>query len=59
MALVAKSDQSTGNTQFSSYVLKCNDVVFTLTSPYGGTASEAASSGTASKALPLPNFSSA
>ncbi|KAJ9522677.1 hypothetical protein QJQ45_019757, partial [Haematococcus lacustris] len=34
MTLVAKSDQSTGNSTFASYVLRSNDLVFTFTAPY-------------------------
>ena len=32
MQLVAKSDQSTGNTAFASYVLKSNDLVLPCSS---------------------------
>lgn len=35
MQLVAKSDQSTGNSTFASYVLRSNDLVFAFTAPYG------------------------
>ncbi len=38
MTLVAKSDLSTSNTQFASYVLQSNDVVFAFTAPYSRTA---------------------
>ncbi|KAG2483092.1 hypothetical protein HYH03_018030 [Edaphochlamys debaryana] len=34
MSLVAKSDQSTNNTLYASYVLKSNDLVFSFTAPY-------------------------
>lgn len=34
MQLVAKSDLSTGNTTFASYVLRSNDLVFSFTAPY-------------------------
>ncbi|GAX73603.1 hypothetical protein CEUSTIGMA_g1054.t1 [Chlamydomonas eustigma] len=34
MPLCCKSDQSTGNTRFASYVIKSNDLVFTFTAPY-------------------------
>ncbi|PNW79051.1 hypothetical protein CHLRE_09g399030v5 [Chlamydomonas reinhardtii] len=34
MPLVAKSDQSTNNQLFASYVLRSNDLVFTFTAPY-------------------------
>lgn len=35
MQLVAKSDHSTGNSTFASYVLRSNDLVFIFTAPYG------------------------
>lgn len=45
MQLVAKSDHSTGNSTFCSYVLRSNDLVFTFTAPYGkATASNTATS---------------
>lgn len=34
MELVAKSDQTTGNSEFGSYVLKSEDLVFAFTAPY-------------------------
>jgi 4-hydroxyphenylpyruvate dioxygenase len=34
MPLCCKSDQSTGNTNFASYVIKSNDLVFAFTAPY-------------------------
>jgi 4-hydroxyphenylpyruvate dioxygenase len=34
MGLVAKSDLSTQNTMFASYVLKSNDLCFVFTAPY-------------------------
>ncbi len=34
MTLVAKTDQSTGNSTFASYVLQSNELVFTFTAPY-------------------------
>lgn len=34
MTLVAKSDQSTGNCRYASYVLQSNDLVFSFTAPY-------------------------
>ena len=34
---MAKSDQSTGNGIFASYVLKSNDLTFVLTAPYSRT----------------------
>lgn len=50
MQLVAKSDQSTGNSQFASYVLNSNDLTFVVTAPY----SQQAAPGTAS---PTPWYS--
>ncbi|KAK9817847.1 hypothetical protein WJX72_003032 [[Myrmecia] bisecta] len=41
MTLVAKSDQSTSNATFASYVLQSNDLVFTLTAPYSRAADKA------------------
>ncbi|KAG1663692.1 hypothetical protein FOA52_013260 [Chlamydomonas sp. UWO 241] len=38
MTLVGKSDLSTGNSQYASYVLRSNDLVFTFTAPYSRTA---------------------
>jgi 4-hydroxyphenylpyruvate dioxygenase len=37
MAQVAKSDQSTGNQQYASYVMKSHDVLFAFTAPYSKT----------------------
>lgn len=34
MTLVARSDQSTGNSSFASYVIRSNELVFTFTAPY-------------------------
>ncbi|KAL6064344.1 4-hydroxyphenylpyruvate dioxygenase [Balamuthia mandrillaris] len=34
MTLVAKSDLSTGNATYASYVYRSNDIVFTFTAPY-------------------------
>lgn len=34
MNLVAKSDQTTGNQTYCSYVIKSNDLVFAFTAPY-------------------------
>ncbi len=34
MGLVAKSDQSTGNSAYASYALQSNDLVFAFTAPY-------------------------
>lgn len=36
MQLVAKSDMSTGNQQYASYVLQSNELVFAFTAPYSG-----------------------
>jgi len=38
MQLVAKSDQTTGNTTFASYVLRSNNAVFAFTAPYSSKA---------------------
>lgn len=38
MSLVAKSDLSTVNSMYASYVLKSNDLVFVFTAPYSRTA---------------------
>jgi len=40
MPLVAKSDQSTGNLTYASYVLKSHDLVFTFTAPYSSKVSQ-------------------
>lgn len=40
MTLVGKSDQSTGNPLYASYVLKSNDLVFAFTAPYSRKASK-------------------
>jgi 4-hydroxyphenylpyruvate dioxygenase len=34
MTLVAKSDQSTGNSVYASYALQSQDLVMTFTAPY-------------------------
>ncbi|GAB4822862.1 hypothetical protein N2152v2_009908 [Parachlorella kessleri] len=44
MPQVAKSDQSTGNHHFASYVLQSNDLVFAVTAPYGRQAPQLAAS---------------
>lgn len=54
LSLVSKSDQSTGNTLFASYVLKSNDLVFTFTAPYSRVAWKNGM-GTAGK-VPLPHY---
>lgn len=52
MTLVAKSDHSTGNSKYCSYVLQSNDLVFAFTAPYSRRcAAEATSS-----CEPLPDF---
>jgi hypothetical protein len=54
MTLVAKSDQSTGNAAFASYVLQSNELVFSFTAPYSRKAPRA-DGGAA--AVPLPGYS--
>lgn len=49
MYLVAKSDLSTKNTLFASYVLQSNDLVFAFTAPYRKT-------GLACDTAPLPHY---
>lgn len=41
MPLVAKSDHSTGNSSFASYVLKSDDLTFVFTAPYSRAAAPA------------------
>jgi len=41
MQMVAKSDQSTGNSEYASYALQSNDLMFTFTAPYSRVAEEA------------------
>ena len=36
MQMVAKSDMTTGNSVYASYVLRSNDLVFVFSAPYGG-----------------------
>ncbi|KAJ9522564.1 hypothetical protein QJQ45_008333, partial [Haematococcus lacustris] len=55
MTLVAKSDQSTGNSTFASYVLRSNDLVFTFTAPYSRQV--AGNSGVG--CVPLPHYDAA
>ena len=50
MALVAKSDQSTGNSAFASYALQSGELVFTLTAPYSRACRQAA----ADASVPMP-----
>lgn len=55
MTLVAKSDHSTGNSKYASYVLRSGDLTFAFTAPYSRKcAAEAASS--SSSAEPLPDY---
>ena len=54
MSLVNKSDQSTGNTMFASYVLKSNDLVFTFTAPYSRVAWQNGMGPTGK--VPLPHY---
>eukprot|EP00904_Undaria_pinnatifida_P006365 jgi/Undpi1/2859/HiC_scaffold_14.g06236.m1 len=66
MSLVAKSDQSTGNTQHASYVVQSNDLRFVCTAPYSllsaapspPSSAEAAvgAVNTASSCSPLPGY---
>jgi hypothetical protein len=52
MTLVAKSDHSTGNSKYASYVLRSGDLTFTFTAPYSRKcAAEAANSDE-----PLPDY---
>lgn len=52
MTLVAKSDHSTGNSKYCSYVLQSNDLVFTFTAPYSRKCAAAAPS----SSEPLPDY---
>jgi hypothetical protein len=40
MGLVAKSDQSTSNAVFASYVMQSHDLVFAVTAPYSRKAAQ-------------------
>lgn len=53
MTLVAKSDQSTGNSLYASYVIRSNDLVFAFTAPYSRKAAAVAPSTN----VPLPGYS--
>lgn len=53
MTLVAKSDQSTGNSIYSSYVMQCNDFRLVFTAPYATPTHQ-----TSSK-MPNPKFDAA
>lgn len=50
MTLMAKSDQSTGNSVFASYVLQSNDLVFTFTAPYSRVLNQPSTN------VPLPHY---
>jgi 4-hydroxyphenylpyruvate dioxygenase len=52
MTLVAKSDHSTGNSKYCSYVLQSNELVFTFTAPYSRKCCAAAPS----SSEPLPDY---
>ncbi|KAF5831174.1 p-hydroxyphenylpyruvate dioxygenase [Dunaliella salina] len=52
MTLVARSDQSTGNSAFASYVLRSNELVFTFTAPYAKSVSQNSAPG----CVPLPHY---
>lgn len=53
MSLVCKSDLSTGNKDYASYVIKSNKTVFAFTAPYHTTTAEVTTG------APHPNFSQA
>lgn len=50
LSLVAKSDQSTGNGVYSSYVMQCNDFRLVFTAPYASATQQPSNKG------PNPNF---
>lgn len=52
MTLVAKSDHSTGNRKYCSYVLQSNALIFTFTAPY----SRRCYAESDSSSEPLPEF---
>lgn len=52
MTLVAKSDHSTGNSRYASYVLRSHDLTLVFTAPY----SRACAAAAPSSAEPLPGF---
>jgi 4-hydroxyphenylpyruvate dioxygenase len=57
MPMVAKSDQSTGNTEHASYVLRSEDLTFVFTAPYAVPAAAAAAAATAAPSTsPFPGF---
>lgn len=49
MSLVGKSDLSTNNSVFASYVLQSNDLIFTFTAPYSRATFQ-------SGQIPIPNY---
>jgi 4-hydroxyphenylpyruvate dioxygenase len=55
MPMVAKSDQSTGNTEHASYVLRSEDLTFVFTAPYAVPAAAAAATA-AQSTSPFPGF---
>jgi hypothetical protein len=57
MTLVAKSDQSTGNPVYASYVLQSNDLTFTFTAPYSRKAAAQALSSGNPTSVPLAHYS--
>lgn len=54
LALVAKTDQSTGNSAFASYVLQSGELVVTVTAPY----SRACRRSGATCSVPMPWYDS-
>lgn len=52
MTLVAKSDHSTGNSKYASYVLRSGDLTFTFTAPY----SRKCAADAANSDEPLPDY---
>lgn len=56
-AQVAKSDHSTGNHVYASYVMRSNDVVMAFTAPYAYQPPDSSSQAPASPSCPHPAFS--
>lgn len=57
MELVAKSDNSTGNSKYASYVLRSRDLVFVFTAPYGQPEASGGGGGDAAgSSVPHPAF---
>ncbi|KAK9818981.1 hypothetical protein WJX81_007343 [Elliptochloris bilobata] len=54
MTVVAKSDLSTGNSVFASYVLQSHDLVFSFTAPLVRSAAESKADAPAMAAVPVP-----